>query len=539
MIKFAGLLLGAVVLGCVLTGCGRQQAAAAAATTTVYGQIANIEGRKITIKVAELPDKNALQNKSQIEGQLVLTGKEQTVTVSDKTDIKKRDMQGGRGSLSDIYVGSMVDLNMQGDVSKKLTIISSNEEDEKAYGPSKGNIELTGSLQVDGKSENSEKESIGTSKENQNAVLVKNKGTLSMTGAKLTKAGNTTSADESSFYGVNAVFATTAGSETSLSKSELTSGSEGANGIFATGKNALIHVDNVKIDTSGDNSQGLETTYGGRIIAQNPQITTSGMRCAPVAAGRGGGSVTVKGGTVSSSGEGSPCIYSAGAVIAENVKGGAEESPAVIVDGNSSLSLIKCKLTSGYGEGVMLYRGITSGAAEGTSSLKAADASLNMTADGPMFYITNTNSEISLKNTDLKFPGKTLVMVTKNSAGKHGTANNKGGSLTLTAKDQNLYGDIVCDEDSTAVVNLTKNAKLKGAVNNDKKGRSIELYLSKAAHWELTGDSNVTVLKNEDDTLSNIKSNGYNIYYDSNNQANQWLGGKTLMLDGGGKIAPQ
>ena len=82
---------------------------------------------------------------------------------------------------------------------------------------------LNGMLQVDGKSENSESESISTSSENQNAVLVKNGGTLTMTDGKLTKSGNTSSADESNYYGVNAVFATTAGSESSISKSEITS----------------------------------------------------------------------------------------------------------------------------------------------------------------------------------------------------------------------------------------------------------------------------------------------------------------------------
>lgn len=535
MTKLKGLLLGIALLGGVSTGCGSQ---ADTTYTIVYGQIVNMEGGKITIKVAELSDNQRTLGQDKIEGQLILTGKEQTVTVSDKTEIKRQGMQEGEGTLKDIYVGSMVDLRMEGSNGKELTILSGNAENEETTGSSTGKIELTGFLQVDGKGESSEKESISTNKENQNAVLVKNAGTLSMTEAKLTKTGDKTSADESSFYGVNAVLATTAGSETSLSKSKLTSDSEGANGIFATGKGALIHASDLKIDTAGDNSQGMEATYGGRINAQKLQIATRGMRSAPVSAGRGGGSVTIKEGTVSSSGEGSPCIYSAGAVIAENLEGHAGKSPGAIVDGNSSLSLINCRLTSGAQEGVMLYQGISNSIPDSTAKLKAVDSTLSMLTEGPMFYITNTNSEISLKNTDLKFPGNILAMVTKNPAGKQGVVDNKGANLTLTATEQELTGDIVCDEVSTAVVNLSQNTVLKGAVNNNKKAKSIEVYLSEAAKWKLTGDSYVTGIENEDDTFSNIKSNGYSIYYDNSNQINNWLGGKTITLEDGGKVAP-
>ena len=175
-------------------------------------------------------------------------------------------------------------------------------QEERADEDAQGSIELSGMLQVDGKSENSESESVSTSDENQNAVLVENGGTLTMTEGKLTKSGDTSSADESNYYGVNAVFVTTAGSESSISKSEITSAAEGANAVFATGKGALIHADNVKVSTSGNSSKGIYATYGGQVKAENIEITTSGTRCSPVAAERGSGSVSVKGGTVRSTG---------------------------------------------------------------------------------------------------------------------------------------------------------------------------------------------------------------------------------------------
>ena len=42
----------------------------------------------------------------------------------------------------------------------------------------------------------------------------------------------------------------------------------------------------------------------------------------------------------------------------------------------------------------------------------------------------------------------------------------------------------------------------------------------------------------EFEDCSNIESNGHNIYYDSENLANEWLAGRTISLKGGGVLAP-
>jgi hypothetical protein len=72
-----------------------------------------------------------------------------------------------------------------------------------------------------------------------------------------------------------------------------------------------------------------------------------------------------------------------------------------------------------------------------------------------------------------------------------------------------------------------------GSVNPDNQADSMVVNLKSGATWELTEDSYVTTLVDEDGSFSNIKSNGHNIYY---SKAGNSFGGKTIKLPGGGKL---
>lgn len=402
-----------------------------------------------------------------------------------------------------------------------------------------GNIELTGVLQVDGMSETSEEETVSAVKENQNTVLVENGGTLNMTGGELAKTGDTTSADESEFYGVNAAFVTTAGSESSIVDSVISSSSKGGNAIFVTGKGALVDVKEVQINTSGDSSRGLAVSYAGVIKAENVDVTTSGTHSAPISAEYGGGTITVLGGTVASSGDGSPCIFSAGTITVENLEGTALGSQMMIVDGANSINMKNSNLSGAGENGIIMYRDTVNDTSEETAKIKVTDSTLTSTGDGAMLYVTNTDASIKLEKTELKNKGDKLIKVSGNSTNNWGAAGSNGGNLKLTAVAQKLDGNITCDEISTLSINLTEKSTLDGQVNKEAKGKNVEITLDKDSEWELTGDSYITSLMNEDTKCSNIDSNGYTIYYDSTSSGNSWLAGKTITLSGGGKLAPK
>lgn len=329
------------------------------------------------------------------------------------------------------------------------------------------------------------------------------------------------------------------GGTAELYDSTLTSSADGANAVFSTGENSKVSIDNIKIHTKGNSSRGLDATYGGSITAANVDITTEGAHCAPIATDRGEGTITVNGGTLSASGDGSPCVYSTGNITVKNVEGTATGSQAAVVEGKNSISLEKCSLT-GHGEnGVMLYQSTSGDAAEGTAKFSAKDSTITTESKGPMFYVTNTTAEAVLKNTVLNFGGGILVQVSGNDTNNWGQPGENGGDFTLKGTGQTFTGDIVCDPISTISLELTKESSLEGAVNADQKGKKVSVSLDTDSVWTLTGDSFVNVLEDKDESMGNIVSNGYTIYYDSAEKANQWLNGKTINLSDGGKVMPK
>lgn len=100
---------------------------------------------------------------------------------------------------------------------------------------------------------------------------------------------------------------------------------------------------------------------------------------------------------------------------------------------------------------------------------------------------------------------------------------------------QVLSGSIYVDAISTASLSLSSTT-LTSAINSANTAKSVSLSLSSDSTWSLTGDSYLTSLSDADTSLSNIQSNGYNIYYKSS--SNSWLNGATIALNGGGKLIP-
>lgn len=401
-----------------------------------------------------------------------------------------------------------------------------------------GSVELTGAYEVDGISEKSDSNAIKTTESDQNAVLIKNGGSLVLTNSTLEKSGDTSDNDESSFYALNSIFAAVGGSSAIISDTTLSSDSEGSNAIFANGTDSCITVNNVKIHTTGNSSRGLEATYGGTVIGKYLEITTEGKHCAPLATDRGEGTITVDTATLSTAGEGSPCIYSTGNITATNVTGTAARSQCAVVEGKNSITLRDCDLTGAGKNGIMLYQSTSGDAGKGTALLTATDSTLTTTSQGAMFYITNTDAKINLKNTTLSFPSGILVEAAGNNTDNWGKEGANGGNIILSGANQILTGDITCDSISTVSLRFTSNTILTGSIDSKNDG-DVTISLDFDSKWKVTADSYVTALIDSDSTLTNIISNGHTIYYDASNTGSKWLNGKTITLSDGGCITPK
>ena len=82
-----------------------------------------------------------------------------------------------------------------------------------------------------------------------------------------------------------------------------------------------------------------------------------------------------------------------------------------------------------------------------------------------------------------------------------------------------------------------KGSCFKGAIDADHTGSAI-LVLEKGSTWYMTDDSYISILNSEQKDCRNIGSTGYTLYYDSEEEENGWLNGRTHDLPGGGKLTP-
>lgn len=401
--------------------------------------------------------------------------------------------------------------------------------------PTKDISSFRGAYTLDRSKDLLESKTITAEQSDENAVLLKNSAELTLVNAHINKAGDTTSGDGSNFNGQNAAILVAGKSNAVISDSMISSNSEGANAIFATGEQTKITLNNIKIHTSGNSSRGLDATYRGTIVADHVVIKTEGAHCADVATDRGEGTITVDHSILTAAGEGSPCIYSTGNITVNNSMGQATGSECAVIEGKNSIELNHTSLTGNKKHGVMLYQSFSGDANEGIARFTAIASNLTSNADGAMFYVTNTKAETILENTNLNFNGGVLIDVTSDRWGNSGA---NGGDYTFTGIHQKLAGDIRANELSTIIINLQQTSSLTGAINKAHQAKAVTLKLDSTSNWNVNDDSYVTILTDEDHTLSNIKTNGHTIYYDANELQNSWLDGKTVSCSGGGKIMP-
>jgi hypothetical protein len=283
----------------------------------------------------------------------------------------------------------------------------------------------------------------------------------------------------------------------------------------------------------GDGGHGVMASGGGSLAVTNVAITTERIHGGVIATDRGGGTIWVVGGKITSHGADSPGIYSTGDIRAEDATFIATASEGAVIEGRNSITLKNCDMTGALKCGVMIYQSF-SGDAEGQEGAFSMDGGSLSAAQGPLFFVNNTRGMIHLRSVKLSVASGVLVNA---AASKWGRSGSNGGHVELTGDNQKLSGDINVDKVSSATVVLKNHSALAGAVEN------AALALDATSEWNVTADSTLTGLTDTDsvsgDSITNIHGNGHTVRYKGDLAANQWLGGKTWKLTEGGTLSPK
>ena len=323
-------------------------------------------------------------------------------------------------------------------------------------------------------------------------------GTLTMNGCTITKTGDGSGGDNSSFYGNNSSIYAGAASSTNyqsttaassakivINDCTVTGSAQGANAVIAT-NGATVEIDGITIVNNNSVSRGLHATYGGIINASNVDITTNEATSSTIATDRGGGTVTVTGGTATANGSKSAVIYSTGTMSATDLVGTSAKGEIAVIEGDNSISMTNCTMTSGSSERGLLMMQSGSGDATGVNPvMNITGTSLTMTdSSAPLLEVaTCVTATCTLDNCTVTVPSGILMYVMSDS---QWSTSGAVGNLILA---NGTYNGIV-KYDSGYAANVTVNS---GAV------------------WNLTGNATVTKLVNN----GTINLNGYTLTYSS------------------------
>lgn len=369
----------------------------------------------------------------------------------------------------------------------------------------------------------------------ENALLIDTAEAVTLNNPTVTKGGDSDGGDNCSFYGLNAAVLAKGGATVTITGGTVESDADGANGVFSYGGNGgrngaagdgtTVNISDTVITTTGNNAGGIMTTGGGITNAANLTVTTGGRSSAAIRTDRGGGTVSVTGGSYTTSGLGSPALYSTADITVEDALLTSTLSEGVCIEGKNTVTLKNCDLTASntqcngnatFLDTIMIYQSMSGDADSGTSSFTMTGGSLT-SKNGHVFHVTNTHAIISLENVAISNEDSEGVLLSVCDDGWNGAENN----AELFAASQQLEGCILVGSNSKFSLTLTGGSGFVGSISGDIQNSSgtavstavgeVSVTLDDTSTWTLTADTHITSFTG---SASQVISNGYQLYVD-------------------------
>ena len=447
------------------------------------------------------------------------SGESITFTLTDDTAITLEYLQGSdEGNADDIAVGSVLEVVLDED-NQAVSVTVRNLNAGGGFG---GSGEVTNGTSANTITEDTEvdSETYTSTGDDENALRVDG-ATVTLKDITIEKtAGSSSNTEDGDFYGLNAGLLVLNSATATITGATVNTSVTNGNGVFSYGEGTVVNISDSTIRTTENNSGGIQTTGGGTMNAANLDVETQGNSAAAIRSDRGGGTVKVDGGSYVTNGTGSPAIYCTADISVSDATLTANASEGVVVEGKNSVALTDCDVTGNMSNTyngdsdenihcIMIYQSMSGDADVGEAAFSAEGGSITAKT-GDMFYITNTDCEITLKDVAFTLANDVFLRVEGNSSSRGwGTEGANGGDVTLTADSQEFTGNILVDEISSLALTMKNGTSYEGAINPDGDGGTVDVTLDDNSTWTLTGDSYITSF---DGDTSNITANGYHLY---------------------------
>lgn len=446
-----------------------------------------------------------------------------TFTITDESIIyleqSRTDTAEVQGSLEDIQENGILSVafDAEGKITK-ITVLnavsSADMQQPGAAGQPMGSGQSSGvdsydAVTVYTEDTTVEEDTFSSDGTDENAILVQEGAKVTLDNITLERnSDDSTGGDNSSFYGVGAGLLVTDGT-VYVKGGTFTTDAAGGAGIFSYGDGAA-YITDATFDTSANTSGGIHVAGGGALYAWNVTAETDGGSSAAIRSDRGSGTMVIDGGSYTSNGSGSPAVYCTADITINGAKLTATGSEAVCIEGLNSLRLFNSDLSGNMPENeqndctwtVILYQSMSGDSEVGNSSFEMTGGTLT-SENGGLFYTTNTECTITLKDVDINYSDSNefFLQCTGNmNARGWGSSGSNGSDCLFTAISQDMTGDVIWDSISKLDFYMTSGSTLTGAVIKDETYAGdggdgyANLHISSDSKWVVTGNSTVSSL---------------------------------------------
>ena len=315
----------------------------------------------------------------------------------------------------------------------------------------------------------------------------------------------------------------------------------GAANVYVYGTDSVVYVNNSWLYSSGPVSHGVYASGNGTAYISNVQHFSGGKRSSSFSGDSPAGYIHVSDSVAHTTGIGSATFYALGEIYADNVVALSENGPTIFMDGTQKAYLTNCETTAGLLGGVAIFSSQTrtSGAILSLKSSKITALGATM----PGLWFGNTIIDVLLYDTELVTASGILVVANYSQitqdfdyyASYLDNPNLLPALVSVMVEESTLKGDLVAYNSSSINWTLNAYSSWTGSAYSGYGKAYFDVHLDHTSSWTLTNTTSLRTFTNEDATLLNINSQGFDIHY--NASAGFW-GGKTLALPGGGKLIP-
>ena len=366
-------------------------------------------------ETSEKPDEDSADDSTSAKSDDISTDNSDSKKAPEKPDGEATDESGAGQSeeitLDDIKEGDIVSITLDDDGNAATITVQSMEMGGGQGGPGgqDSGVDSYAAANEYSSDETVSDTSLESTETNENAALVSNGAEVTFNNDAISRtSSDSQGGDNSSFYGVGAAVLATDGTAY-VKDSTITTDSKGGAGLFAYGDGTVYAAD-TDISTQQDTSGGIHAAGGGKLYAWDLSVETNGESSAAIRSDRGGGTMVVDDGTYTSNGVGSPAVYCTADIAVNNAELTANGSEAVCIEGLNSLRLYNSNLTGNMSDDdqndttwtVILYQSMSGDSEVGNSTFQM-DGGTITSKNGGLFYTTNTECTIALKDVDITY----------------------------------------------------------------------------------------------------------------------------------------